>query len=329
MAPEMIKGQAHDERLDIWCLGVLLFEMLHGYAPFGGRDDKEKCANILRNGGLKFDPALSKESVDLIRQILKTAPIDRISLDGIFRHPWMKKFEKVYKIDIQSYITPAKTDQKGKTHLSPLYHIIYGIIESHKTESSSVTSNSTKESTEASRHVTSKQTSKIITIEDNTTPLYKPADKPKPKKQISIAEVEPAEIVPGGKGLSKYIDENRRNFDVDKFLQENTSLKDIPDEPVRDYSREKKNLMGPRIESNKASSSNKAGQTLKKLKSMAEDPTLAEEDEDEFRPFSFGEKDNPANKENTNNLRKKQTQDPAKLDKATSNARAKNRRKRL
>ncbi len=88
--------------------------MLHGCAPFGGRDDKEKCANILRNTNLKFDPSISKEAVDLIRQILKTAPVDRIDMGGIFKHPWMKKFEKIYKIDIQSYITSTAGIQKGK-----------------------------------------------------------------------------------------------------------------------------------------------------------------------------------------------------------------------
>ena len=34
MAPEMIKNQPHDHSLDIWCLGILLYELLHGYAPF-------------------------------------------------------------------------------------------------------------------------------------------------------------------------------------------------------------------------------------------------------------------------------------------------------
>ncbi len=109
MAPEMIKGQAHNECLDIWCLGILLYEMLHGYAPFGGRDDKEKCAHILKNIGLKFDPTLSKEAVDLIKQILKTAPVDRISMKGIFQHPWMKKHEKIYNIDLQHYIATTKS----------------------------------------------------------------------------------------------------------------------------------------------------------------------------------------------------------------------------
>lgn len=34
LAPEMIKGTGHDEKLDIWTVGVLMFELLHGRNPF-------------------------------------------------------------------------------------------------------------------------------------------------------------------------------------------------------------------------------------------------------------------------------------------------------
>jgi protein-serine/threonine kinase len=34
LAPEMINKSGHDERVDIWSLGVLLFEMLTEKTPF-------------------------------------------------------------------------------------------------------------------------------------------------------------------------------------------------------------------------------------------------------------------------------------------------------
>jgi serine/threonine protein kinase len=41
LAPEMIRKSGHDTRLDLWNLGVLLFELLAGSAPFRGKTKEE------------------------------------------------------------------------------------------------------------------------------------------------------------------------------------------------------------------------------------------------------------------------------------------------
>ena len=157
MAPEMIKNHPHDYRLDIWCLGVLLYEMLHGYAPFKGKNDQEKCANIVRTNQLIFDPSMSPEICDLMRKILKPAPVDRISMDQIFKHTWMKKYEKYYKIDIPSYISPMEEeDITGPTK-------------------GSLTSNGNTSTQSGSLGNTSN--AKIITVVDDTTSSYKHNEK--------------------------------------------------------------------------------------------------------------------------------------------------------
>jgi len=104
MAPEMIKNLPHDYHIDIWSLGVLLYELLHGRAPFQGKNDQEKCKNIAKNTRITFDSSLSPEACDLITKILKPDPRERLEMIEIFNHPWMKKFEAIYKIDIMSYV---------------------------------------------------------------------------------------------------------------------------------------------------------------------------------------------------------------------------------
>ncbi len=87
ISPEMIKKLPHDHRVDIWSIGVLLFECLAGYPPFTGANDSEVFRRINQ---LKIKwpidfPPLAK---NLVMKILKINPEERPSLDEILRHSW-------------------------------------------------------------------------------------------------------------------------------------------------------------------------------------------------------------------------------------------------
>jgi serine/threonine protein kinase len=34
MAPEIIRRENYGNKVDVWSLGILLYEMLHGHSPF-------------------------------------------------------------------------------------------------------------------------------------------------------------------------------------------------------------------------------------------------------------------------------------------------------
>lgn len=74
--------------MDIWALGVLLYEMLHGFAPFKGKSANEVQQAMLA-GEYEFAPHLSDGVKGLISQILQFQPEKRASIEEIMRQPWL------------------------------------------------------------------------------------------------------------------------------------------------------------------------------------------------------------------------------------------------
>ena len=91
LAPEIINNTGHDEKVDIWCIGVLMFELLTGIAPFQGEDVKTVKYNISRLK-IRWPKGMDRDAVDLISKILRYNPEERISLEQILLHPFFTKF---------------------------------------------------------------------------------------------------------------------------------------------------------------------------------------------------------------------------------------------
>ncbi|XP_015196074.1 aurora kinase B isoform X2 [Lepisosteus oculatus] len=89
LPPEMIEGRTHDEKVDLWCIGVLCYECLVGNPPFETSSHTETYKRITKVD-LHFPKTVSEGARDLISKLLRHSPTMRLSLKGVQEHPWVK-----------------------------------------------------------------------------------------------------------------------------------------------------------------------------------------------------------------------------------------------
>lgn len=91
LAPEMIRGEGHTESLDMWEMGVLLYEMVIGKSPFGSNSQETTCRMILKVD-LKFPADVDPDAKDLILKLCKLRPSDRLTAKQAKEHAFVTKF---------------------------------------------------------------------------------------------------------------------------------------------------------------------------------------------------------------------------------------------
>ncbi|KAG1743211.1 kinase-like protein [Suillus paluster] len=91
LPPEMVEGREHNEKVDYWALGVLTYEFLVGNPPFEDRNSVNATYRRIAKVDLRIPPLVSPEARDLITQLLKYNPEERIPLTDVSRHPWIVK----------------------------------------------------------------------------------------------------------------------------------------------------------------------------------------------------------------------------------------------
>nr|CAD7578568.1 unnamed protein product [Timema californicum] len=88
LPPEMVQGQTHDEKVDLWSLGVLCYEFVVGTPAFETATWNGTYNKISR-AAYSFPPYVSQGARDLVSKLLVLNPAGRLPLDGIMSHPWI------------------------------------------------------------------------------------------------------------------------------------------------------------------------------------------------------------------------------------------------
>ena len=91
MAPEVLEGHEYDMTADVWSLGCVFYEMLTGFSPFTGTNQRSLKHNLAK-GNYLFPKTLklSLLGLDFINQCLQYDSAKRPSLQSLVDHPYFQ-----------------------------------------------------------------------------------------------------------------------------------------------------------------------------------------------------------------------------------------------
>lgn len=130
VAPQVLSGR-YDRMCDLWSVGVIMYVLLCGYPPFGGRTDQEVLARV-RQGSFTFEAKdwrhISEDAKSLIRGLLKMDPKERMTADQALSHDWIKlKAPRAPNVNLQEGFVQNLREFRGQNKLKKAaLHIIAG-----------------------------------------------------------------------------------------------------------------------------------------------------------------------------------------------------------
>lgn len=108
IAPEMVMRKGYTTAVDLWGVGVVVYQLLVGTTPFNV-NDFEDYKDFLQHGPKFREPqwsSLSSEAQSFVRSLLQVDPAKRLTAASALQHQWLAKAETcVPKFDKNSRIS--------------------------------------------------------------------------------------------------------------------------------------------------------------------------------------------------------------------------------
>lgn len=93
---------SYDCKVDIWALGVLMYEALMGVTPFNDADTQAACLKAQFRAPLPLLPSVSPACADFVTQALAKQAAKRPSAAQLLGHPWVQAHMTTHEAQLYS-----------------------------------------------------------------------------------------------------------------------------------------------------------------------------------------------------------------------------------
>lgn len=203
MAPEMVLSQRYDARVDLWSVGVILYECLFGKAPYKS-DTLEELLQKIKSGQPIVIPKgakISDSCRDLLARCLERDPGKRITYEDFFQHDFLdlehlaceeshakaaNLIENAVKLDNQGqieealalykaaleYLIPLITNERNAVNKMALRKKADQYIKRAEEIKMELGHSSNSSSTKSTLSRLSSKTDELLRLSKNTPPLF-------------------------------------------------------------------------------------------------------------------------------------------------------------
>ncbi|KAK9831906.1 hypothetical protein WJX81_007961 [Elliptochloris bilobata] len=92
MAPELVQEMPYTEAVDLWSLGVILYELFVGQPPFYTNSIYSLIHHIVKDP-VKYPESISPQFRSFLQALLNKVPQQRLSCEQLLQHPFVRETE--------------------------------------------------------------------------------------------------------------------------------------------------------------------------------------------------------------------------------------------
>ena len=83
MAPEILESEKYDNSIDVWSLGILLYELYHNKSAFKSKNILHQYKNMI-SGNFEIRDGVNEDAKKLITKILCSSRENRPRIEDLF-----------------------------------------------------------------------------------------------------------------------------------------------------------------------------------------------------------------------------------------------------